>query len=100
MKKILCHYCKTLIKDKDKHVRLQTIDKGKVKEDLYFHFKCWEKNVEEGFVNQANKVIDIFAGSLFDFSKQMKEDEEKMKEMGEPKLNKKKKINDPLLNLA
>ncbi len=38
MKKIMkCYRCKKAINPKEKYVRLQTLDLGKVKEDLVFH---------------------------------------------------------------
>jgi len=55
MKKYNCLHCKKEINFKEKYVELNTYNKGKNIEQVYYHIQCWS----EYFNNCLNKKMQV-----------------------------------------
>jgi len=56
LSKIICKRCNKIIKDKDKSTTWITKDKGKIIEEINWHFKCFLEWRDESLMNRAKEL--------------------------------------------
>jgi hypothetical protein len=61
-----CYYCSNPISENEKQTILTTGDKGKVVEEVFFHFPCWHEYFETSVLKVSQKRLNTIQKKAVD----------------------------------